>query len=422
MKFTKTILKNGLTVLSVPTKDSLSVTVLVMVHTGSKYETKDKNGISHFLEHMCFKGTKKFPKPSDISIELDKIGSQSNAFTDHEFTGYYAKAHPDHMDTIIDIVSDIYLNSLFDPKEIEKEKGVIVEEINMYEDMPHRIVQEVFTEVMYGDQPAGWGVAGTKETVRGMTREDFLAYHTNHYVAGATTIIVAGNFESTHALTKIENAFSAISTSPKGEKNKVIESQVKPEIKIKQKNTDQTHIVLGVRGYDAKNEKNYALKILSTVLGGGMSSRLFQKLREEMGVGYYVRAGVDEYTDHGVLSVSTGVDVKRVDEVVSAILVEMNRFTTELISDEELKRTKDYMIGNMYLGLESSDALAEYYAIQDILMSDLITPDELAQKVQKVTAEEIQSVAREIMRDDRLNMAIVGNIPDPESLTKIFHF
>src|SRR3989344_3446277 len=228
MNFKKQILKNGLTIITVPIKDAPSVTVLVTVHTGSKYESKEQNGLSHFLEHMCFKGTSKRPKAIDISRELDSIGSQSNAFTSQEFTGYYAKAHPDHLDKILDVVSDIYVNPVFSPEEIEKEKGVIIEEINMYEDMPIRSVHDVFMEVLYGDQPAGWNVAGTKEN---------------------------------------EN---------------------KPEIKIKHKETDQTHIVIGVRTFDSKDKRSFTLKVLNAVLGGGMSSRLFQKLREEMGVGYYV--------------------------------------------------------------------------------------------------------------------------------------
>lgn len=420
MKYEKTILKNGLTLMTIPMKDCPSITVLVMVHAGSKYEEKEKNGISHFLEHMCFKGTKKRPKAINISEELDSIGSQSNAFTSQEFTGYYAKAHPKYFSKILDVVSDIYLNPIFDPKEIEKEKGVIIEEMNMYEDMPHRIVHDVFMEAMYGDQPVGRGVIGTKENILAMTQDDFLKYREIHYVPKATTVIVAGDFDKSKIVSEIEKMFESMPNGEKKEKASVIEDQSKPIIKIKNKETDQTHIVLGVRTFRADDKRNTSLKVLNSILGGGMSSRLFQKLREEMGVGYYVRSGVDEYTDHGYLAVSTGVDNVRVEEVVGAVLGEFKKISSEKVSETELQKAKDFMIGNMYLGLESSDSLAEYYAIQDILTTEILTPDELSKKLQEVTVEEIQTVAQEIFKNNRLVMAIVGNIKDKEGLERIF--
>jgi predicted Zn-dependent peptidase len=422
MKFKKTTLKNGLTIITVPMKGSPSVTVLVMVKAGSKYETKEINGLSHFLEHMCFKGTTKRPKAIDISRELDGLGAQNNAFTGHEYTGYYAKAHPKHFSKILDVVSDIYLNPVFDEKEIEKEKGVIVEEINMYEDMPNQIVHDVFLEAMYGDQPAGWNIAGTKENVRKMTRKDFLKYRQENYVAKGTVVLAAGDINEKKAIEEIKKVFQKISTGKKLDKKKIIEKQTEPIIKIKQKGTDQTHIVLGVRTYDAKNKKNHPLFVLNAILGQGMSSRLFQKLRDEMGVGYYVHSGINEFTDHGYLAVSTGVDNSRVVEVVSAILSEIKKLITEKISDAELKKAKDYMIGHMYLGLESSDAVASDYAGQFLLTDKMLTPSEMAKKIQNVTAKEIQNIAREIFVDNKLNMAIVGNIKNPEELQKIFHF
>ena len=192
MEYKKTILKNGLRVITVPMKDNPTVTVLVLVETGSKYETKAKNGISHFLEHMCFKGTAKRPTAQAISSELDGLGSSYNAFTSQEYTGYYAKSSANHFKKIFDVVSDIYLNSAFPAAEIEKEKGVIVEEINMYEDMPHRHVHDLFASLLYGDTPAGWNIAGTRDNVRAMKREDFVQYHQAHYVPKATTVIIAG--------------------------------------------------------------------------------------------------------------------------------------------------------------------------------------------------------------------------------------
>lgn len=420
MKFNKTVLKNGLRVITVPLKDNPAVTVLVMVEAGSKYETKDINGLSHFLEHMCFKGTEKRPRAADISRELDSIGAQYNAFTSQEYTGYYAKAHPKHLLKIIDVISDMYLNPVFDASEIEKEKGVIVEEINMYEDMPHRHVHDIFMELLYGDTPAGWNIAGTRELVRSMTRDHFIAYREKHYVAEGTVVIVSGNFDEGKVLAEIERAFRKISTAKKQSKISVRERQEKPEICIKDKKTDQTHLVLGVRAFGILDEKVIKLKVLNAVLGGGMSSRLFQKLRDEMGVGYYVRSGSDEYTDHGYLAVSTGVDKSRVTEVLKAILGELKRLATETVPPEELAKAKEFLIGNMYLSLESSDALAEFYGFQEALKHKNEMPDEIAKKIEGVTAQEIKEIAGEIFQDKLLNLAIIGEIKDKEELARAF--
>ncbi len=423
MNFKRTILSTGLTLLTVPFSDSPSVTVLVIVSAGSKYETKAQNGVSHFLEHMCFKGTTKRPRVIDIALELDSIGSQSNAFTSQEFTGYYAKSHPSHLSTILDVVSDLYQNPVFDENEIEKEKGVIVEEINMYEDMPHKIVHDVFMEALYGDQPAGWNVAGTKENVLSITRQNLLEYRAAHYVASATTVIIAGTFDESLIQAEVEKSFEHIPVTPHTDKIPVVEIQNVPIIKIKHKKTDQTHIVLGLRSYKAVDPRNIPLQVFSSILGGGMSSRLFQKLREEMGVGYYVRAGEDEYTDHGYMAVSTGVDTSRVSEVVAAILDELKKLRDEKVEESELEKTKQYLIGNMYLGLESSDSLAEYYAVEHILTPDhVLTPDELALEIKKVTVEDVYAVAQDIVLDARLCMAVVGNIKDEEELKNMFHF
>ena len=422
MNFKKQTLKNGLTVITIPIKDSLSVTALVMVHTGSKYETREINGLSHFLEHMCFKGTVKRPRAIDIATELDSIGSLSNAFTSQEFTGYYAKAHPKHLDKILDVVSDIYSNSIFDQSEIEKEKGVIIGEINMYEDIPQHVVHAEFMKLLYGDQPAGWHIIGPKENILRMTQKDFLDYRKQHYVASATTVIVSGNFEETSILPKIEKLFEGIPQDAKEGKIKTLEDQTAPQIKIKEKETDQTHIIAGVRTFDSKDKRQTVLKVLSVVLGGGMSSRLFQKLRDEMGMGYYVKAGIDEFTDHGYLAVFTGVDNARIKEAVEAVLGELKKLTLELVPELELQKAKDYLVGNMYMGLESSDALAEYYAIQDILSDELVSPDELAKKIQAVTAKDIQDVSKHIFIDAGLNMAIVGKVVDKAEIENIFHF
>lgn len=422
MKFTHKKLKNGMKLMLAPMKDSLSATVFVMVHTGSKYETKGNNGISHFLEHMCFKGTKKRPTAMDISKALDEIGSQYNAFTSQEFTGYYAKAHPKNIDVLIDVISDIYLNPTFDPKELQKEKGVIIEEINMYEDMPHKQVENVFGSAMYGDQPAGWSIIGTKENIKGMTARDLEKYWKSHYVASATTVLVSGNFDTRTIQRKIEQAFAGIVRRAKAKKRPVVEPQNRPKILIKYKKTDQAHLCIGVRSYAGKDKHAPALKVLDAVLGGGMSSRLFQRLREEMGVGYYLRTVIDEYTDHGYFSVSLGIDRSRTVEVIRAIIEECEALKREKISLFELNKAKEYLIGTTILSLESSDAMAEYFALQDITGEEITTPEGLIRKIKKVTIEDVQKVAREIFQNDRLVLGAVGPLKESESLKQAVRF
>jgi predicted Zn-dependent peptidase len=403
-------------------KDNPTVTVLVLVEAGSKYETKKINGISHFLEHMCFKGTIKRPKAIDISRELDALGSQYNAFTAQEYTGYYAKADAKHFKKIFDVVSDIYLNSTFPEAEMQKEKGVIIEEINMYEDLPNRHVQDLMMELLYGDQPAGWNIAGEKKNILKMKRIDFLNYKKAHYLPEATTIVVAGQVTEREVLKEVTRVFEKIKSGRKSKKLKVIEKQEKPRVLLKFKKTDQTHFVLGVRTYDLFNKKNAMLSVLGGVLGGGMSSRLFQKLREEMGVGYYVRAYNDAYTDHGFFQISAGVDNKRIEEVIEAVLVECKKLRRELVSPQELKKTKECLIGNMKLSLESSDDIANFYGGQELLKREIKKIEEKTKEIRKVTAQEIKILAQDIFKNTKLNLALIGPFQDKNKFSKLFKF
>ena len=422
MQFSKKVLPNGLRVITVPMKDNPTVTVLVLVGTGSKYETKKVNGISHFLEHMCFKGTSKRPKAIDISRELDALGSQYNAFTAQEYTGYYAKSDARHFQKIFDVVSDIYLNSTFPDAEIEKEKGVIIEEINMYEDTPARHVQDLFMELLYGDTPAGWNIAGEKENIPTMKRDDFVKYKKAHYVPEATVLVVAGQVKEAEVMKEVKKIFGGMPHSKKAGKVKVVEKQNKPEILVKFKETDQTHFVLGVRSFDLFHKRNAVLSVLGGVLGGGMSSRLFQKLREEMGVGYYVRAYNDTYTDHGVFQISAGVDNKRIDEVIQAVLIECKKLTEEKISEEELEKVKEFLIGNTKLSLESSDDIANFFGGQEVLKGEVKSLDSKIAEIRQVKSSDIQKLAKEIFVDKKLNLAIIGPFKDKAKFAKILKF
>jgi len=422
MKFTKKVLLNGLRVVTIPMKDNPTVTVLVLVEAGSKYETKEINGLSHFLEHMCFKGTIKRSKAIDISKELDALGSQYNAFTAQEYTGYYAKSDARHFYQIFDVVTDIYLNSTFPETEMQKEKGVIIEEINMYEDMPNRHVQDLMMELLYGDTPAGWNIAGDKKNILNMKRDDFVAYKKAHYLPEATTIVVAGKIKEGDVMREVNKIFGDILPGKKAQKLKVKETQVKPKVLVKFKKTDQTHFVLGVRSFDLFDKKNATLSVLAGILGGGMSSRLFQKLREEMGVGYYVRAYNDAFTDHGFFQVSAGVDNKRIYEVIEAVLEECNKLRTKEVSCEELNKVKECLIGNMKLTLEASDDIANFYGGQELLKKKIESSEEKSDKIRKVTAKEIKSLASYLFKNNKLNLALIGPLKDKGKFLKILKF
>ncbi len=416
MRFSKKLFESGLRLITVPMKDNPTVTILVMVEAGSKYEAKNISGISHFLEHMCFKGTAARPTSFAIARELDAIGAQYNAFTSTEFTGYYAKAQAKNLPEILDVVTDLYQNQLLDPAEIEKEKGVIVEEISMYEEAPQRHVHDLFTGLMYGDAPAGWNIAGTKESVRAFSKEDLVAYRSAHYVSGATTVVVAGDFDEAQLAADVEKKFAAMHRGPKHPKTKVSEDQQTPALALQFREIDQAHLVLGVRSYDAFSPKAAAANVLASLLGGGMSSRLFQKLRGEMGVAYSIGAYNESFTDHGYLAVSAGVDRNRLPEVLKAILAEFRRAIDEPVSEEELARTKDHITGSLALELESSDSLAHFYGMQEILRKPLLLPEDFSREIQAVTAEDVQAAARDIFADRNLNLALIGQFREEQQI------
>jgi predicted Zn-dependent peptidase len=422
MRFSKKVLKNGLRIVTVPMKDNPTVTVLVLVGTGSDYEDKKVNGISHFLEHMCFKGTVKRPNAQSIAHELDSLGSIYNAFTDHEMTGYYAKADAKHFNQVFDVISDIYLNSTLPEQEIQKEKGVIVEEINMYEDMPHRHVHDVLDELLYGDQPAGRNVAGTKDTVKSLTRNDFIKYKKEHYVSSATTIIVAGKVTEKEVLALVTKYFKDVPLSKKALKPKVKESQKSPGIVIKHKVTDQTHFVISTRAFDLFDKRATTLGVLGAVLGAGMSSRLFIKLREEMGVAYYVNAYADLSLDHGVFKISAGVSNDRVVEVIQEILKECKKLCIELVTPTELSKVKSLIIGNTKLSFEATDDIANYFGRQEILKKEMKTIEERAKEIEKISSKDIKRVAREVFKNNLLNLAIIGPFKDKAKFSKILKF
>ncbi len=403
---------NGLRLITVPMEHTKSATVLVMAGTGSRYETKDISGISHFLEHMMFKGTAKRPGYLDISQELDSIGAEYNAFTSKEYTGYYAKSGIENFDLILDVVSDIFLNSKFDLGEIEKERGVIIQEINMNFDNPMRHIGDIYEALLYGDQPLGWDIAGTKETILAMKPEKIREYFDTHYFAQNTVVAVAGNVEPAKVKEQVAGYFSNMRQQDILKPWPVVIKQDKPGLKIFHKKTDQAHIILGTRGYDAFHPKKEALQLMAVILGGGMSSRLFVEVREKRGLAYYIKASSDSYLDAGDFSAMAGLEKTKLHSALEVILEEFKRFKKEKVAAKELQKAKDHVKGSMAISFESSDDLASYYATQELLRREILTPEEKFEKLNRVTAEDIWEAANDIFQDRKLNLAIIGPVEE----------
>ncbi|MFA6393053.1 MAG: pitrilysin family protein [Candidatus Paceibacterota bacterium] len=421
-KAKKKTYKNGLRVVTVPMKDNPTVTVLVLVGTGSDYESKEINGISHFLEHMCFKGTLKRNSAQVISHELDSLGCQYNAFTGNEYTGYYAKGDSKNFKQIFDIVSDIYLNSTFPVSEMEKEKGVIIEEINMYEDMPQAHVSDLWNEVLYKGEPAGRSTLGTKENILKMVRDNFVEYKKMHYVAENTVVVVAGNITSEEVYKEVDKYFKDVSVNKSGKKVKTKDVQDKPNILIKHKETDQTHFILGVRSFNLLDKRNTTLALLSGVLGAGMSSRLFSKLREEMGVAYYVRASNNPSLDHGSFQISAGVNNERVVEALKEIIKECNLLVKEKVKDKELDKVKALIIGNMKMSLEATDDIANFFGGGELMKKEIKSLEEKIKEIKSVTSKDIQNLAKIIFKTKNLNLAVIGPYKEKQQFKAILKF
>ncbi len=422
MRSKKKKFDNGVRLITVPMKGHPTVTVLVMAESGSMSEAEGKNGIAHFLEHMAMKGGEKYKDPYAVSSALDSVGAYSNAFTGQDYTGYYAKGNPRHFNVLLDVVSDVYLKARIDEEELSKERGVIIEEINMYKDTPRIYAQELFYKAVYGEQPAGRHPLGTKETINALTRGDFLSFVNKNYVSENTIVVVAGDFDGKIVEKEVLSRYGKMPYRKRPGRPRVKEGQSEPNFLLESRKTDQFHVNIGVRAFKASDKRVPVLMVLNSVLGGGMSGRLFQKLREEMGVCYYVRSVADTNRGHGVLSVSAGIDPKRFAEVVEAIIEEFQVLRDEPVGSKELKKAKEHLIGKMSLDLESSDSVAEFFVEQEIMKGTQKTPREVAKEIRSVTSEDIKKLASKIFTNDRLAASVVGKDPDEKILKKKLTF
>jgi len=418
MKYHKKVLENGLRLITVPMKDSQSAIAMVLVEAGSDYEDKKINGLSHFLEHMCFKGTKN-RTGEEINYELDSLGAGSNAFTSDEVTGYYAKAHSKKVSKILDIVSDMYMNPLFPEKDIDIERGVIIEEINMYQDMPAMTAWWVWEELLYGDQPAGRTILGTKENIKKFTRDDFVNYHQTHYMPKKTTVVVAGNINDKEILKQVKEKFGSAKNTKTIKKPKVKISQKTPAVKIQNKKTDQSHIRIGFHAFKLGDKRNATLNVAKAILGSGMSSRLFKKMRDELGMCYYTKAMLNNGLDTGNFVVGAGVGSKRAEEAVSVIIEEFKKLRDEEIEEKELKKAKEYIMGNIATSHETSESWADLFGFQEILNQDIKDLKQIEKEIKEVTVKDIKRVLKQVFKNESLNLAIIGPHKNPTKFKKL---
>lgn len=401
-------LKNGLTLITVDMPHLDSVTTLVAVGAGSRYETRKINGISHFLEHMFFKGSRKYPTAEIISTLIDGLGALNNAATSKEVTYYWIKSASKHIELSSDILSSMLKESLMSKEEIEKEKGVIAEELRMLRDIPSRLIWDLYERLQFGDQPLGWDLGGDEETINSFIRDDFVKYMESLYSPKNMVIVYAGKLPKDIERLAEKYFFDL----PQKPQSKFIPyknfKQTKARVDIFYKKTDQANLILGVEGFDRYNDKRYACDVLSVILGEGMSSRLFIQVRERRGLAYRINASSNLYSDTGSFTVYAGLKLEKVYEGLEVILAELMRTVGEKVTETELKKAKEMLRGRIALQSESTNFLAEYFGTSFVLERKIETFEEYLQNIEKVTVQNVQRIAKELFIKENFNLQVIG--------------
>lgn len=424
MDFSKYLLSNGLRVLTVPMPSLESATLTVWVKVGSRSEDKKVNGISHFLEHMAFKGSKKRKTAKEISETIDSIGGEFNAATSKDWTNFYVKASADKLETSFDVLSDMIINPILDKNEIEREKGTIVEELRMYEDTPMIKIGDVFESLVFKGNSLGWDIGGEEKTVRNIKRDDFIRYRKDHYHTDNILLTVAGGITNAKAQNLSKKYFSTLEKNISNKPQEIDEfkvTQSKPQIKLYSKKKEQTHFIMGflADGRDYKNK--YAQGILSAILGGGMSSRLFIEVRERRGLAYAVRTSIDRYLETGYIGTYVGADVNKADEAVKVVLEEHYKLIkpNKISFEKEVRKAKEYLKGHLALALEDTKDVSGFFGQQELFLDDVKTPEEIFKLIDKVTPEDCINEAKRLFIPEHLNLAIIGPYKDDQKFSKI---
>lgn len=418
-------LDNGLSVVNAPVAGTQAVTFLVMVPVGSRYEHKKISGISHFVEHLMFKGTEKNPTTLDISRKLDAVGAQFNAFTSKDYTGYYIKVDGKKSGLALDILSDMLFNSTLKPEDIEREKGVIIEEIKMYDDNPLMAVDDLFERIIFGDSPLGWNIAGTKKGIEEMTREELWDYYKAAYTVKNMVLVASGNV-SKDTPKLIKKYFSTKkSVATKITKNKFEKHiwkrkavPLKDRVIVEKRDIDQAQVILGFPALKNDDPRRYVSAIMLNILGGSMSSRLFTEVREKRGLAYMVRSSAVTFRDVGAITIHTGLDPKRLKDAFNVIFAECKKMTNELVSNKELINAKNNLAGHLALSMEDSSSQANWYAGKFWFGKKVLSPKEEISNMRKVTVEDVQKLAKDIFKMKEMRIAVIGPL-DKSKILKI---
>jgi predicted Zn-dependent peptidase len=408
--FQRDTLNNGLRVLTADLPQAQSVSVLIMLAAGSRYESAGTSGIAHFSEHMFFKGTERRPTAREIAGAIDSIGGEFNAFTSKETTAYYVRCAAEHRDVALDVLVDMLRNSRFAEEEIQREKGVIVEEMNMYYDTPRDYIGGVYEQLLWGDQPLGRDIIGSKDTVRDATRETFMGYLGRWYKPSRMVLGVAGRIGD-DVLDRAQELLGDLEDTDAGEPEPAAE-HTNGRVVVSTKASEQAHVLLGVHSLPLDHPDRYALQLLATALGGGMSSRLFSEVRERRGLAYYVHGLNHSYTDAGTLYTQAGVDIARIDDAVATIAGELRKIAAEPLQSEELEKARNFSKGRFVLQLESPQGLMMFGLRREVLERKLPDPEDVLRGLDAVTSDDVARVASELITNDRLRLAVIGPFDD----------
>jgi predicted Zn-dependent peptidase len=431
---TLTQLDSGLSVIRVPMPSVKSMTVVALCNTGSRYEDPAQYGVAHFFEHMVFKGTQKYPDAQALAGAIDAVGADFNAFTSKEYTGYYVKAASSHLELALDVVSDMLLTPQLRQDDIDREKGVIIEELNMYVDSPSSHIANLFEQMFFAGSGLQHDIIGTKETISGMKAEDFKNFLNKWYGFGNMLLVIAGDAEvvkqdstlklaekmfakgsaERHKLDKKKSTVHHnLTTSPISDKT----------LHVEFRQTEQAHLIMGWPGLKRSSKERYALSLLSTIIGGNMSSRLFTEVREKRGLCYYVHSDVDQYHDGGFMGASAGVDQSRVEEAIKVIRAEFEAAAVgekgKAITPRELQKAKDYVAGKMVLGLEDSESVAQFFGMKQLLLDEITTPEQTLERYNKVTLEEVQAILKQLVSSEPLRLAVIGPYKESQPFAQL---
>jgi len=416
--YQKTTLNNGLRAITATMPHAHSISICVFIGVGSRYETEPEAGISHFIEHLCFKGTQKRPTAKNISEAIEGVGGIINGGTNKELTVYWCKVAQPHFPTALDVLADILLHSRFDPKDIESERKVIVEEMNMERDSPSQLVDLLIDELLWPAHPLGRDIAGSKQSVAAISREAMLGYLARQYLPSNTVVAIAGAVQHQETIAAVGQALGNWANLKPRPTYSPYKEQKFPRLHIERKDTEQAHLCLGLSGLSLLHPKRFTLDLLNAILGEGMSSRLFTEIRDRLGLAYSIHSFVDHFLDTGSIAIYAGVEPKNLQLAITAILEQLSRLK-EIVPEAELSKAKESSKGRLLLRMEDSHSVAGWAGGQEILTERILSVNQVMSIIDAVTAEELRQLAHELLVDSQLRLAVVGPVAEDEPLDKL---